>query len=56
MFQAANVLKKHKECYVATKHPLDCAELDRGGLAHAAEWNTLTNTYNKAIDLANIDD
>ncbi|KAL3771907.1 hypothetical protein ACHAWO_010434 [Cyclotella atomus] len=37
MFRAANVLKKHKECYVATKRPLDRAELDRGGLAHAAD-------------------
>ncbi|KAL3786944.1 hypothetical protein ACHAWO_013783 [Cyclotella atomus] len=56
MFRAANVLKFHKECYIATKRPLDRSELDRGGLAHAVEWNTLTNTYNKAVDLSNLDD
>ncbi|KAL7509441.1 hypothetical protein ACHAXN_006902, partial [Cyclotella atomus] len=56
MFRLANVLKKHKECYVATKRPLDRAELDRGGLAHAVEWNTLTNTYNKAVDHSDPDD
>ena len=56
MFRLANVLKKHKECYVATKRPLDRAELDRGGLAHAVEWNTLTNMYNKAVDHSDPDD
>lgn len=36
LFRAANVLRYHKECYIATKNPMDRAQLD-AGVAHPVE-------------------
>ena len=53
-FRVANVMRHHKECYVATKSALTRSELD-SGIAHIVEWNTMLNTYNKEIDDSNPD-
>ncbi|KAL7490216.1 hypothetical protein ACHAW6_016209 [Cyclotella cf. meneghiniana] len=53
-FRIANVMRHHKECYVATKSALNRSELD-SGIAHIVEWNTMLSTYNKDIDHSNPD-
>ncbi|KAL7483982.1 hypothetical protein ACHAW6_011641, partial [Cyclotella cf. meneghiniana] len=53
-YRVANVLRVHKECYVATKNALDRSELD-SGIAHIVEWNTMLNAFNKECDHSNPD-
>eukprot|EP00804_Cyclotella_cryptica_P016383 CCRYP_009930-RA/>CCRYP_009930-RA protein AED:0.03 eAED:0.03 QI:0/-1/0/1/-1/1/1/0/327 len=53
-YRVANVLRVHKECYIATKNALDRSELD-SGIAHIVEWNTMLNASNKECDHSNPD-